>query len=334
MRGSAIRCLRRRHRRKSVGTERIDGASNPVGEAAGIRSGPLRRAVGEGMGRYRSTSDLPLPAEWKRKAFGAYRYTVLPFVCALVLWPVVLGVIWTMVTDPESVAGGLLGLVLIGPLAAAFTGWGWSEIPRAAPVVAEFRATDAGSALVLPVPRPSSTGSLVAIAFGVVLLGAGLWQFIASLGDDWSTGAALFFLLSLPALFALLLGFGTYHPRKAVGDVGIVLTPQHIAIDYGKGPTRVAWQDVSAVGARSRREAFRFGSGTNLTSLVTGDAGSGYRTIDIVHTDLETDPTRVHHLFIFYVRNPGMRAELGTELGLDRFRRAGYVGEHPVQASL
>ncbi|WP_101466555.1 hypothetical protein [Nocardia fluminea] len=257
---------------------------------------------------------------------------MLPFACALVLWPVVFGVIWTMVTDPESVAGGLLGLVLIGPLAAAFTGWGWSEIPRTAPVAADILATDAGPALVLPVPRPSSRGSVVAIAFGVALLGAGLWQFIASLGEDWSTGAALFFLISLPALFALLLGFGTYHPRKTRGELGIVLTPQHIAIDYGKGPTRLAWVEVSAVGARSRREDFRFGSGTNVLSLVTGDAGTGYRTIDIAHTDLETDPTRVYHLFVFYVRNPGARAELGTDAGLDRFRRAGYAGQHPTPA--
>ncbi|MEU4705776.1 hypothetical protein AB0G00_05025 [Nocardia salmonicida] len=240
----------------------------------------------------------------------------------------------TMVTEPGSVGPGLFGLVLLGPLTAAFSGWGWSEIPRAAPVAADIRATGDGPALVLPVPRPSSTGSVVAIAFGVAVLGAGLWQFIASLNEDWSTGAALFFLMSLPGSVALLLGFGTYHPRKTLGNVGIELTPQHISIDYGKGPTRVAWQDVSAVGARSRREAFRFGSGTNLTSLVTGDSDAGYRTIDIVHTDLETDPTRVYHLFVFYVRNPGMRAELGTELGLDRFRRAGYVGQHPTRITL
>ncbi|MGW6702928.1 hypothetical protein [Nocardia sp. NPDC055049] len=276
---------------------------------------------------------MPLPGEWKRKAFGAYRYAVLPFACALVLWPVTLGLVSTMVTEPGSVAPGLFGLVLLGPLTAVFTGWGWSEIPRAAPVAAEIRATDDGPALVLPVPRPSSTGSLVAIAFGVAVLGAGLWQFIASLNDDWSMGAALFFLMSLPAAVALLLGFGTYRSRKTLGNIGIELTPRYISIDFGNGPTRVGWQDVSAVGARSRREAFRFGSGTNLTSLVTGDAETGYRTIDIVHTDLETDPTRVYHLFVFYVRNPGRRAELGTELGLNRFRRAGYVGE-PTPAAL
>ncbi|MFE1595709.1 hypothetical protein [Nocardia sp. NPDC058705] len=162
----------------------------------------------------------------------------------------------------------------------------------------------------------------------MAVLGAGMWQFIASLGDDWSTGAALLFLMSLPALVALLLGFGTYHPRKGLGNDGILLSPNYIAIDYGKGPTRVAWEDVSAVGARSRREAFRFGSGTNVISLVTGDADSGYRTIDIVHTDLETDPTRTYHLFVFYVRNPEKRAELGTESGLERFRRGGYLREH------
>ncbi|MFD6395661.1 hypothetical protein [Nocardia sp. NPDC060249] len=245
-----------------------------------------------------------------------------------------LGLVSAMVTEPGSVGPGLFGLVLLGPLTAVFTGWGWSEIPRAAPVAAEIRVTDGGPALVLPVPRPSSTGSLVAIAFGVAVLGAGLWQFVASLNDDWSTGAALLFLMSLPALVALLLGFGTYRPRKTLGDIGIELTPQHICIDYGNGPTRVAWQDVSAVGARSRREGFRFGSGTNVISLVTGDADTGYRTIDIVHTDLETDPTRVYHLFLFYVRNPGRRAELGTELGLDRFRRAEYAGEHPTPAAL
>ncbi|MFD4354739.1 hypothetical protein ACFWPX_19450 [Nocardia sp. NPDC058518] len=247
----------------------------------------------------------------------------------------VFGLILTMVTEPESVAIGLFGLSLVGTLAAVFTGWGWSELPRTAPVVADIRATDAGPALVLPVTRPSSTGSLLGcIAFAVVLLGAGFWQFIASLNDDWSTGAAFFFLTSLPALFALLLGFATYHPRKTLGNVGIVLTPKGIAIDYGKGPTSVAWPDVTAVGAQSRKEGLRFGSATNVISLVTGDADTGYRTIDIVHTDLETDPTRVYHLFVFYVRNPGMRAELGSELGLDRFRRAGYVGEQPTPATL
>ncbi len=282
------------------------------------------------MGRYRSTSSLPLPADWERKAFGAYRYTVLPFVMAMVVWPLVLGGIWTAVRDPESVWGVLLGLVLLGPFAATLTLWGWSELPRTAPVAADIRATGAGSALVLPVPRPSSIGSLVAIAFGVALLGAGLWQLIASLNDDWSSGAAFFFLISLPALFAILIGLGTYHPRKTLGNVGIVLTAQDISIDYGKGPTNVAWQDISAVGARSRREKNKVGSGTNVITLVTGDAATGYRTIDIGHKDLETDPTRVYHLFVFYVRNPGLRSELGTELGLDRFRRGGYVPEQPT----
>ncbi|MET8778168.1 hypothetical protein ABZV58_24475 [Nocardia sp. NPDC004654] len=163
----------------------------------------------------------------------------------------------------------------------------------------------------------------------MALLGAGLWQFIASLNDDWSTGAALFFLIALPALFAILLGLGTYKPRKVLGNVGIVLTAQHVAIDYGNGPTNVAWQDISAVGARNRREGFRFGSGTNVTTLVTGDADTGYGTIDMGHKDLETDPTRVYHLFVFYVRNPGLRSELGTEYGLDRFRRGGYAPEQP-----
>ncbi|MEV0028355.1 hypothetical protein [Nocardia sp. NPDC050793] len=254
---------------------------------------------------------------------------MLPFACASVLWPFVLGMTWTVVTDQESVGAGLLGLVLVGPLAAAFTGWAWSELPRTAPVAAYIRATKAGPALALPVPRPSSTGSLVSIAVGVVLLGVGLWQLIASLDDDWSSGAALFFLISLPALFAILLGLGTYKPRKAIDNVGILLTPHDITIDYGNGPTTVAWQDVSAVGARSRREAFKAGSGTNVITLVTGAADTGYRTIDIGHKDLETDPTRVYHLFVFYVRNPGLRSELGTEHGLDRFRRGGYVPEQP-----
>lgn len=282
------------------------------------------------MGRYRSTSDLPLPPDWERKAFGAYRYMVLPFAMALVVWPLVLGGIWAVVRDSESVWGVLLGLVLLGPFAATLTGWGWSELPRTAPVAADIRATDAGPALVLPVPRPSSIRSLVAIAFGVALLGAGLWQLIASLNDDWSSGAAFFFLISLPALFAILLGLGTYKPRKVIDNVGILLTPHHITIDYGDGPTTAAWQDISAVGGRSRREEFRFGSGTNLISLVTGDADTGYGTIDISHKNLETDPTRVYHLFVFYVRNPGLRSELGTELGLDRFRRAGYAPEQPA----
>ncbi|MEV6387420.1 hypothetical protein [Nocardia xishanensis] len=233
-------------------------------------------------------------------------------------------------TRQESVWPGLLGLVLVGPAAAAFTGWGWSELPRTAPVAAGIRATDDGPALVLPVPRPSSTGSLISIAVGAALLGAGLWQLIASLDDDWSSGVAFLFLISLPALFAILLGLGTYKPRKVADNVGIVLTPQHITIDYGDGPTTAAWQDISAVGGRSRRGEFRFGSGTNLISLVTGDADTGYGTIDIGHKDLETDPTRVYHLFVFYVRNPGLRSELGTELGLDRFRRGGYAPEQPA----
>ncbi|MGV9820724.1 hypothetical protein [Nocardia xishanensis] len=282
------------------------------------------------MGRYRSRSGLPLPADWDRKAFGALRYTVLPFACALVLWPVVLGATWTVVTDRESMWAGLFGLALLGPLAASFTGWGWSELPRTAPVAAEIRVTDDGPALVLPVPRASSKGSLVSIAVGVVLLGAGLWQFIASLDDDWSLGVAFLFLISLPGLFAVLLGLGTYKPRKVVANVGIMLTPQRITIDYGNRPNTAAWQDISAVGARRRREGFRFGSATNLISLVTGDTETGYGTIDIGHKDLETDPTRVYHLFVFYVRNPGLRSELGTELGLDRFRRGGYAPEQPA----
>ncbi|WP_185757088.1 hypothetical protein [Nocardia bhagyanarayanae] len=234
-----------------------------------------------------------------------------------------------MTGQGEDRWAALLGFVLLGPLAASFTGWGWSELPRTAPVAADIRATDAGSALVLPVSRPSSIGSVVCTAVGVGLLVAGLWRFIASLDDDWSMGAAFFFLISLPGLVAILIGLGTYRPRRVLDDVGILLTAHHVSIDYGKGPEKVAWQDISAVGARSRREGFKAGSGTNVITLVTGDADTGYGTIDIGHKDLETDPTRVYHLFVFYVRNPGLRSELGTEQGLDRFRRGGYAPEQP-----
>ncbi|WP_328408187.1 hypothetical protein [Nocardia sp. NBC_00403] len=66
----------------------------------------------------------------------------------------------------------------------------------------------------------------------------------------------------------------------------------------------------------------------NATTLVTGDADTGYRTIDIAHKALRTDPTRVYHQLMFYLRNPGLRSELDTEPGLDRFRRGGYLPEH------
>lgn len=281
------------------------------------------------MGRYRSTSDLPLPADWDRKAFGAYRYTILPFTFALIVGPFLLGPAVAIGRGGESAWGGFFGLVLLGPAVFAAIVVGWSQLPRKAPVAADIRDTDSGPGLLLPLERPASTGSVVSVVIGVALLGAGLLFFLVSSDDDRSTGAALFFLISLPALFAILLGLATYRPRKNLGDVGILLTAEQVSIDYGKGPIRTAWRDISAVGARCRRENSVLTSRTNVISLVTGDAEAGYGIIDIRHTKLETDPTRVYHLFVFYVRNPGLRSELGTEAGSARFRSGGYTSEHP-----
>ncbi|MFQ6327722.1 hypothetical protein ACLMAL_16490 [Nocardia sp. CWNU-33] len=284
------------------------------------------------MGRYRSSSELPLPADWDRKAFGAYRYAVVPFVMALVPLPMVLAGMWAIVTNRESVWPGLVPpLLMFLVWVAPFAGWGWSVCPREAPTAADIRSTDTGNALVLPVQLPSRIATFATGAVGVLLLGVGLWQLIASFNHDLSTGIAAFFLLALPGMVALLLFAGTYRRRVNTDNTGIQLTARHITINYGDDPTTVAWHDISAIGARCYREGTsRFASRINATTLVTGDADTGYRTIDIAHKALRTDPTRVYHQLMFYLRNPGLRSELGTEPGLDRFRRGGYLPEHSL----
>ncbi|MFE7798307.1 hypothetical protein [Nocardia sp. NPDC057440] len=238
--------------------------------------------------------------------------------------------IWAIVTNREAVWPGLVPLVLTSLLwVAPFAGWGWSLCPRQAPTAADIRSTDTGHALVLPVQLPSKIGTFATGAVGVVLLGVGLWLLIASFDDDLSTGIAAFFLLSLPGMVALLLFAGTYRRGVNADNTGILLTARDITIDYGKDPTTVAWQDISAIGARCYREneTSRLASRINAITLVTGDADTGYQTIDMAHKALRTDPTRVYHQLVFYLRNPGLRSELGTEHGLDRFRRGGYSPE-------
>ncbi|MCP2321168.1 hypothetical protein APR12_006558 [Nocardia amikacinitolerans] len=221
------------------------------------------------MGAYLSTSDLPLPADWERKAFGSYRYAVLPFAIGLVFLQAVLGVIWAVLVGEGSAWEGILGICLPGALGAAFLLAAWSQVPRKAPVAAEIRTAAGGSALVLPVRRNS------------VLAG-----------------------------------------RRSTA--GIELTPGHVTIRYGKSPIGIAWDDISAI--ESRCDKVR-STRTTVIDIVPRGPENESRIIDLPHTFLATDPTRVYHLLRFYVCNPELRWELGNQAGLDRFQHGGYGSE-------
>lgn len=221
------------------------------------------------MGAYLSTSDLPLPAGWERKAFGSYRHAVLPFAMGLLFLQAMLGVIWAVLAGEGSVWEGILGILLPGALGAAFLLAAWSQAPRKAPVAAEIRTTAGGDALVLPVRRNS------------VLAGSR-------------------------------------------STAGIELTPGQVTIRYGKSPIGIAWEDISAI--ESRCDKVR-STRTNVIDIVPRGPEIGSRIIDLPHTFLATDPTRVYHLLRFYVGNPELRWELRTQAGLDRFQDGGYGSE-------
>ncbi|MGW4365300.1 hypothetical protein ACWEKT_06605 [Nocardia takedensis] len=146
-------------------------------------------------------------------------------------------------------------------------------------------------------------------------------------------GLGFLFLISLPALFCILIGLGTYRRRGKIGDVGIMLTPERISIDYSEGPTVLEWANLSAVEGRCVWEESKVGSKTNVIRLVSGELGS-HRITDIRHKDLESDPTRLFHLLAFYLRNPDLRAELASERGLQRFREAAYLPEHSATSHI
>ncbi|MCP2274636.1 hypothetical protein [Nocardia amikacinitolerans] len=221
------------------------------------------------MGAYLSTSDLPLPADWERKAFGSYRYAVLPFAMGLVFLQAALGVIWAVLVGEGSAWEGILVILLPGALGTVFLLAAWSQVPRKAPVAAEIRTTADGGALVLPVRRNSI------------------------LAGNRSTA-------------------------------GIELTPGHVTIKYGKSPIGIAWDDISTI--ESRCDKVR-STRTNVIDIVPRGPETGSRIIDLPHTFLATDPTRVYHLLRFYVCNPELRWELGNQAGLDRFQRGGYGSE-------
>ncbi|MEV0296178.1 hypothetical protein [Nocardia sp. NPDC050710] len=230
------------------------------------------------MGAYLSTSDLPLPAGWQRKAFGLYRYAVFPFAMGLLFLQAVPGVIWAVLTGEESVSEGILFLALLallalpGLLGTGFLLAAWSQVPRKAPVAAEIRTTADGSALVLPVRRYSVLA-------------------------------------------------------RSRSTAGIELTRGHVTIRYGKSSVGIAWDDISAI--ESRCDKVR-STRTNVIDIVPRGSETGSRIIDIPHPFLATDPTRVYHLLRFYVRNPELRPELGTQAGLDRFQHGGYGSEMRV----
>ncbi|WP_431952837.1 hypothetical protein [Nocardia lijiangensis] len=224
------------------------------------------------MGAYLSTSDLPLPTGWERKAFGMYRYSVLPFAMGLLFLQAALGVIWAVLIGEGSVWEGILGISLPGALATVFLLAAWSQVPRKAPVAAEIRTTAGGNALALPVRRHS------------VLAGSR-------------------------------------------ATAGIELTPGHVTIRYRKSPIGIAWDDISAI--ESRCDKVR-STRTNVIDIVSRGPETGSRIIDVPHTFLATDPTRVYHLLRFYVCNPELRPELGTQAGLDRFQHGGYESEMRV----
>lgn len=149
---------------------------------------------------------------------------------------------------------------------------------------------------------------------GVELASSGSWVPAALLG---SVGLALTALLAITAT-----GRGVFG--------GVVLTPDHVQV-RGRSPDRVLrWDEVVALSPQ-----VRYSGWVRTRSLVVVGSGEhsalARRGRDLVLPceDLDADPLVAFHTIRFYLQNPTLRAELGTEASLSRIRRRDLPGGHP-----
>ncbi|MGW0251696.1 hypothetical protein ACWDYH_34215 [Nocardia goodfellowii] len=284
---------------------------------------------------YRTSSELPLPAEWDRKAFYAYRYALVTLCGFLVLLLVLAGSLFGILFDDERPP--LVVTVGFLPILTAMTlGYlvnGWSLWPRTAVAAARLD----GSAVQLPIRRQSRLGLIAAVAGGLYCIALGVCVLIAMVRANPQTGFLIFVVLAGVGALAIYLAYISHEPGIAANNTGIFLTPDRIITEFGSGPITVAWQDISAIRAGSHKRAggIVWSPRVNTIAVLLGAdnptttedprfQGSGYLAYELTHKQLATDPTRVFHLLRFYLRNPALRYELGTQAGVERFRCGGY----------
>ncbi|MEU8894392.1 hypothetical protein [Nocardia sp. NPDC048505] len=171
-------------------------------------------------------------------------------------------------------------------------------------MAAEIRAGADGQGIGLPVRVPST--------FATFAVGAGSVSLAVC-------GIAVNVLLFAPALVLLAFFASWYRRRKSAAGTVVLVTPRHLTIESRKESAVFAWQDISRIEATSGGKG---GSRVNYITLVGVPVEGGNR---ISHEELATDFTRVYYLLEFYLRHPVLRAELGTERSLERFRRGDYL---------
>ncbi|MEU8894397.1 hypothetical protein [Nocardia sp. NPDC048505] len=276
---------------------------------------------------YRTSSDLPLPAEWDPKPFYAYRYALTAAGAAAFLLLLLAGALFGIVADDER-PPLVVSIGLLPVLAAAFLGYAvnaWLLWPR----TAEAAVAIEGAALKLPVRKESALGPIAAVVGGLYLVALGVFVLVAMLSTNPQTGFLLFAVLAGTGGAAIFLAYLSRQTDSA--DTGILLSPTDVVTEFGAGPITIAWQDISAIHAGSHRS----GSGwwrTNVNTIAVHArsaegadvSASAPAAIEITHKQLATDPTRFYHLLSFYLRNPALRPELGAEAGADRFRSGRY----------
>ncbi|WP_146108410.1 hypothetical protein V5P93_001604 [Actinokineospora auranticolor] len=196
-------------------------------------------------------------------------------------------------------------------------------------------AADGSPGLLLP-SRPATIAAAVVLIVAGLVLGGSAALLIVNGGGLAATAGVVLALLGL-----LLLAAGVFALTRKQREVGIVLTPDHVVLNWVRPEVRLPWEAITEfrpvslrlgrsgnanrqnylgvaahhhhveVDSRMRKVAVRFGP--DLVCAVP------MRTVDL-------DQLVVLHTLRFYLDNPGHRAELAGGDAVARVREGRVTG--------
>ncbi|MGH3863734.1 hypothetical protein [Actinokineospora sp.] len=205
--------------------------------------------------------------------------------------------------------------------------------PSGTPSGAACAATvDGVAGLLIPARQARIAAGIVLIIVGLGLGGLAALLIIRG-GVGPTVGAVV-----LGILAALLLAAGFFALKRKQRIVGILLTPDHIALTWVHPVVRVPWQGITEIRPLSLRIGrSRTGPSQNYLGVVSTEAASADTRMRKVAAKFGRDvacavPMRnmgidqlvVLHTLRFYLDNPDARAELSGEDAVRRVREGRF----------
>jgi hypothetical protein len=187
---------------------------------------------------------------------------------------------------------------------------------------------DGGQGLLLPSRQARVAAGVLLVVVGLALGGLTAYLIIHG-GVPATLGGVVLGVLGL-----LLIAAGVFALRRKPRTTGILLTPEHLVINWVHPAVRVPWDDITEIrplGMRIGRA--NTGPSHNYIGVVSRESDAANTrmrklaakfgkdvTCALPMRSLDIDQLVVLHTLAFYLDNPDARAELGGQDAVRRVR--------------